>query len=537
MLHKNTKTKYLTSLPLLYIIVGFVVPCFVVCIGILAFSLPELLMSENSIVNHIILTKLDIFSFTNPILIAASVSVLTVFFSFYIASYTHFCSNRILHLCLILLALSYLLNPSLQYLMFSDLLGQTGIITSIVTMVYRYIPYSYFLLLPTLQGLDKIELETYLDLGAKRNYIFPRIIFQRSYKRLIIASILVFVLALGNVSGVYYSNISYPHFIVDIFGSLLFENTFPLLLIEPLFLLTILFAVLYYLFSKEHIIAPSLNARRPHYVCVRLSKHPQVVIVTFAVFGIYTLMLLNSLYVSFTDGQQQLTLENYLHLFENPYFWKMWKQQFTASVIGATIATILSAIFVISKKQYIRFGSHDTSYEKLLFIPLFVSEVIFAIVYGYMFTYWNSYSNIVYILGLSIMMLFIANIFLYVRMMNVDIVQFIEASHNLGANRWNTFWKIYIPTILPMCLQCFFVMLVIGLNESILQLILNTHYIPQLLQQSGVRNAFFIFLLLLSLLLLYIANLSESHNKKRTILTKSSIILIFVVTIFLILNS
>lgn len=155
---------------------------------------------------------------------------------------------------------------------------------------------------------------------------------------------------------------------------------------------------------------------------------------------------------SFNSGDQISVWEGfsftwYAKLFKNPDVWRACKNSLIIAGVATVISTIIGTTAALAIEKY-RFSFRKTIIRSL-FLPLIIPDIVLAIA---LLTY---YVLIRYPLGLT------SVIFAHV-VFNIAYVTIVvrarlegydstveEAALDLGANEWQTFWRITFPLIAP----------------------------------------------------------------------------------------
>ena len=155
---------------------------------------------------------------------------------------------------------------------------------------------------------------------------------------------------------------------------------------------------------------------------------------------------------SFNSGDQisvweGFSLSWYAKLFKNSYVWRACKNSLIIAGVATFISTIIGTAAALAIEKY-RFRIR-TALTRALYLPLIIPDIVLAIA---LLTF---YGQVKFPTGLT------SVIFAHV-VFNIAYVTIVvrarlqgyddtieEASLDLGANEWQTFWRITLPLIAP----------------------------------------------------------------------------------------
>ncbi len=156
---------------------------------------------------------------------------------------------------------------------------------------------------------------------------------------------------------------------------------------------------------------------------------------------------------SFNSGNQISVWEGfsfawYGKLFKNPNVWRACKNSLIIAGVATLISTVIGTAAALAIEKY-RFRFRD-SLIKTLFLPMIIPDIVLAIA---VLTFYRTVID--YPLGLT------SVIFAHV-VFNIAYVTIVvrarlegydatveEAALDLGANEWQTFWRVTFPLIAP----------------------------------------------------------------------------------------
>ena len=155
---------------------------------------------------------------------------------------------------------------------------------------------------------------------------------------------------------------------------------------------------------------------------------------------------------SFNSGNQISVWEGfsftwYAKLFKNPNVWRACKNSLIIAGVATLISTVIGTAAALAIEKY-RFRFR-VSLIRVLFLPMIIPDIVLAIA---LLTY---YVLIRYPLGLTSVI--IAHVVFNIAYVTIVVRARLEgydatveeAALDLGANEWQTFWRITFPLIAP----------------------------------------------------------------------------------------
>ena len=171
-------------------------------------------------------------------------------------------------------------------------------------------------------------------------------------------------------------------------------------------------------------------------------------------FVLFLLFLPIFILVAFSFNESKLnvvftgfTFSWYARLFANPDLLEAFKNTILIAVISTTVSTILGTISAVGLKKFHFRG--QALVDKLIYIPIVIPEIVLGIALLSVFTLAN--------LELSFWTVLLAHISFSVPFVITSVRSTLyalpknteEAAEDLGASRWQTFWRITLPLIMP----------------------------------------------------------------------------------------
>ena len=201
-------------------------------------------------------------------------------------------------------------------------------------------------------------------------------------------------------------------------------------------------------------------------------------------------------------------LDSYIKIFTNPLYYETLTRTFVYAIIVALVCILLSlplAYFIAFKVQ-----KHKSFYYTLIVLPFWMSYIVRAyawkIILGEQGIFNSSlmnlgiinkplrfvlYSDFSVILCLIYIFLPFVCIPIYTSFEQIS-KSLVEASKDLGANSWKTFWKVIFPLILPGVISGGPLALVLTLGDFLAASLLggpNTLFISNIVQNLfGTSN-------------------------------------------------
>ena len=141
------------------------------------------------------------------------------------------------------------------------------------------------------------------------------------------------------------------------------------------------------------------------------------------------------------------TLDWYSRLLENATLLDAFKNTLIIAALSTAISTIIGTISAVGLSKFQFFGK--TFIDKLIYIPIVIPEIVLGIALLSVFTLTN--------LELSLWTVLLAHISFSVPFVITSIRSTLyalpknleEAASDLGASRWQTFFKVTLPLIMP----------------------------------------------------------------------------------------
>ena len=490
-------------------------------------------------------------------------AILATILGFYLAYFATFLRSNVIHFVIILLLLAFLINPVIQFQAIKNLLTSNGSLNAFLLakgfihspfiindfwlislgLIYRYIPIVFFFSIFPLRNTDLSLLESSLDLGANRFYIYWKIIFKGALKNIFVIFSIVFLLCIGNISTSISSNFHHNLLTGIVVDDFFTSSQYPLLSshLFPFCILTFLFiAVFNFYFNRNTSKLYSAGYKKiSKYKCISIGKEPLSMIINVAVLAFFVIMILNLILFSFNEGVSNanftgFSLEWYSKIFKDKAIIAASKNTFIVSVFASAIATILAGMLAISASKYRDLRRH--SFFKFIRFPFFISEILFGMSFAVTANYLGlSHNVILAIIFLSVYCLFFATVLIYTQIQALD-TNIEGASLDLGANYVQTFFLITLPTLRPIITSCFLLVFVFIFNEfTIIYLVFGNDFVllpPKLLELTSRNNLMFnalsTLMILLSALLLITGNIFHYYNKWNMVIKYCLIILMFI---------
>ena len=481
-------------------------------------------------------------------------SILATILGFYLAYFAAFLRGKTIYLVVLIVVLAFLINPIIQFKAIENLLSSNGLLNTFLQskgiihspfiisdfwlialgLIYRYIPIVFFFTILPLRNTDLSLIESALDLGANRFYIYRKVIIKGAFKNIVVAFSIIFLLCIGNISTAITSNIHNKLFTGIIFDNFVVMPQYSLIsnYLFPLCILTFLLIAAFNLYFNKNIkkLYSTGYKKISKYKCISIGKEPIATLISVTVLTFFVIMILNLILFSFNKGISNaihtgFSLKWYSQIFADETIITASKNTFTVSVFAATIATILGSMLAISASKYkdlnnqLDFYKH--SFFKFIRFPFFISEILFGMAFAVTANYLGlSYNVILATIFLSVFCLFFATVLIYTQIQDLD-MNIEGTSLDLGANYIQTFLLITLPTIRPIITSCFLLTFVFIFNEfTIMYLIFGGDFVllsPKLLElanSSGLMfNALSTMILAISILVLITSNIFYYYNK------------------------
>lgn len=247
------------------------------------------------------------------------------------------------------------------------------------------------------------------------------------------------------------------------------------------------------------------------------------------VIGIYLLfpLLLTFIYSLFTEWitilPKGFTLNAYLELFRDSYFWSCVGRTVLISVVPIVICTIvvLLAMYVV----VVYLPKLDSIMKVICTIPYAIQGVILPIsVLGLYVNAPEPFSNRVFMLVCTYCIVVLPYIYQGVRnnLNAVHAPRLLEAAQMLGAGRFYAFWNIILPNIASGVMVSTMLALSIVFGDFVIINTLAGNYFPTgqmylyaVMKQSGQKASAVIVLLFIVTLLISLAVFGLQKDKKK----------------------
>ncbi|MDO5392403.1 MAG: ABC transporter permease subunit [Eubacteriales bacterium] len=247
------------------------------------------------------------------------------------------------------------------------------------------------------------------------------------------------------------------------------------------------------------------------------------------IIGIYLLfpLFLTFLYSMFTEWitivPNGFSINAYLDLFQDSYFWQCIGRTLVISVIPIIICTVvvLLAMYVV----IVYLPQLDKMMKIICTIPYAIQGVILPIsVLGLYANAPEPFCNRVFMLVCTYCIVVLPYIYQGVRnnLNAVHAPRLLEAAQMLGAGKLYTFWKIILPNIVNGIMVSAMLALAIVFGDFVIVNTLAGNYFPTgqmylyaVMKQSGQKASAVIVLLFLVTLLISLAVFNLQKNKKK----------------------
>lgn len=249
------------------------------------------------------------------------------------------------------------------------------------------------------------------------------------------------------------------------------------------------------------------------------------------IIGIYLLfpLFLIALYSLFTEWIEVIpsgfTLNGYVELFKDTYFWECMIRTILISVVPIIICTVvvLLAMYVV----VVYMPKLDQIMKTICTIPYAIQGVILPIsVLGLYVNAPEPFSNRVFMLTSTYCIVILPYIYQGVRnsLNAVHAPRLIEAAQMLGAGKFYAFWKIILPNIANGILVSAMLALAIVFGDFVIINTLAGNYFPTaqmylyaVMKSSGQRSSAVVVILFVVTLLISLGvfSLQKDKNKKR----------------------
>lgn len=247
------------------------------------------------------------------------------------------------------------------------------------------------------------------------------------------------------------------------------------------------------------------------------------------IIGIYLLfpLFLIFLYSLFTEWitivPKGLSLNAYIELFQNSYFWKCMGRTLLISVAPIFICTIviLLAMYVV----VVHMPQLDRIMKIVCTIPYAIQGVILPIsVLGLYANAPEPFCNRIFMLVCTYCIVILPYIYQGVKnnLNAVHASQILEAAQMLGAGKFYTFWKIILPNIMNGIVVSEMLALAIIFGDFVIVNTLAGNYFPTgqiylyaVMKQSGQKTSAVIVLLFVMTVMISLAVFALQKNKKK----------------------
>ena len=167
-------------------------------------------------------------------------------------------------------------------------------------------------------------------------------------------------------------------------------------------------------------------------------------------------------------GLEEVTLHYYYEMFTDPRFLGSLCYSLYLSTMSAVLSVVLGVLLAY---QFFKMSKEHKIISLLYKLPIIVPHIVVALLIFLLFTQSGFFSRILYRLniisgmkefpylifdrgGIGIIMAYLWKQIPFVVLIVYTILRNInknweQVAQNLGANRWQIFWNIYLPLILP----------------------------------------------------------------------------------------
>lgn len=186
-----------------------------------------------------------------------------------------------------------------------------------------------------------------------------------------------------------------------------------------------------------------------------------------AVWRGFTLDWYRSLLSAITDGRAQIT---------DVMIWDALKNSLIVAIVSTLIATVLGTMMALALERFQLLGR--TAIESLLFLPIIIPDIAMGIsllvFFSLCFQLLESLTGIRLVLGLPTVI--IGHITFNISFVAVTVRGRIaelessleEAAWDLGANEWQTLWRIILPLIAPGILSAALLAFTLSLDDFVI---------------------------------------------------------------------
>ena len=568
--------KILQWLPLSWIVIFFVSPIILVT----AFSFISIDFQNGFAINFsfenifFLFNKFYLNKATNSILISFFSAILASIFGFYLAYFSAFLRSKIRYLILLLISFTFSLNPIILFQSINFILSENGLLNNLlltklfnnsvnipdfciilICYIYKFIPIVYFFSITSLKKTDSSIIESALDLGASRFFIFFKIIVKNSKKNIFLSFLIVFFLCLGNISIPISSNYGSNFLAGMVFNEFLmnFKYSFIASQLFPFCILIILFSISYneYFNTHKNFLHFYGNKKFAKYKCISIGKEPPAVIINtflivFFIFSILILILFSfneniltekfNKNINFWNG---FSLNWYYEIFSRKDILIAFKNTFIISAFASFISTIFGTMLALSSSKFKDLQNH--SFLKFISLPFIISEVTIGISLALILKFFGFSDNILIpIICLSAFSIFFSTIIIYTQIQKID-KNVEDSSLDLGANYVQTFFKVTFPAIIPIISSCFLVTFAFVLNEFSITYLTFGKDFPTLSSKllglstgnSLIFNAVSTLLILVTIFSILVGYLFNSYKKSEILIKYFLIIFVLLIAILL----
>jgi spermidine/putrescine transport system permease protein len=151
------------------------------------------------------------------------------------------------------------------------------------------------------------------------------------------------------------------------------------------------------------------------------------------------------------------TIDWYLRLFQNDRLMRALANSLQVATASMLISTVLGTLTALALERF-RFWGRQT-YDAVLYLPIVIPDIVMAVM---LLLFFSTYFQIMRelfggIWRLSLMTVIIAHVAFNISFVAVVVRASLkgfdwlleEAAQDLGANEWQTFWRVTFPLILP----------------------------------------------------------------------------------------
>lgn len=255
-----------------------------------------------------------------------------------------------------------------------------------------------------------------------------------------------------------------------------------------------------------------------------------VLVLVFLFLPIFVLVLF-----SFNQSEMNIvftgfTTKWYAHIFQNADLLDAFKNTILIAVFSTTISTILGTLAAVGLKKFKFFGKR--AINELIYIPIVISEIVLGISLLSVFSlfrvelgFWS-----ILLAHITFSTPFVIN---SVRSVLFSIPPSIEeAAEDLGANSWQTFFRVTLPLIKPGIYSGAILAFTLSLDDVVVSYFTagpGTNTLPLYIYsiiKTGITpdvNALTTLMLLVTIILLFISYFIRTKKNHKSITHKNKI--------------